>query len=292
MSSVPKKVEERIKTALKQFVPVLQAQRDRDVSEADTVTLVKDLMSAMMGFDKYSELTSEHAIRGTYCDLAVKLEGKLRLLVEVKAIGIQLADRHVKQAIDYAANQGVDWVVLTNSAQWRLYRIVFAKPIDAKLACEFDLLTVNARSADELEKLYLLSREGFQRSALQDYTERQAATSRFLLASLLVNDDDVLGTIRRELRKITDMLVDPDLIKQVLRQEVIKREVFEGTEAVDAERLILRASKPARASRSSGTQTPDAGEDGEQPNTEQVRRPPDPNSVPYAPPDRAASHSP
>lgn len=253
MPAVPKKVEERIRVALKQFAPVLQAQRDRDVSEADTVTLVKDVMSAMLGFDKYAELTSEHQIRGTYCDLAVKLDGKLRLLIEVKAIGIQLNDRHAKQAIDYAANQGVDWVVLTNSVQWRLYRIVFAKPIDAKLACEFDLLSANVRSSEDLEKLYLLSREGFQRSALQEYSERKAATSRFLLASLLVNDEDVVNSVRRELRKVTGMLVDPDEVRQVLRQEVIKREALEGAEATEAERMVTRARKPARQAR-----TPDS----------------------------------
>lgn len=250
MPSVPKKVEERIKAALKQFAPILQSQRDRDVSEADTVTLVKDLMSAMLGFDKYAELTSEYAIRGTYCDLAVKLDGKLRLLVEVKAVGIQLSDRHAKQAVDYAANQGVDWVVLTNSTHWRLYRIHFAKPIEAKLACEFDLLTLNQRSPEDLEKLYLLSREGFQRSALTEYSERQAATSRFLLASLLVNDEDVLNSVRRELRKVTGMLVDAEAIRQVLRQDVIKREALEGAEAQEAERTVTRSRRPTRTPRS------------------------------------------
>jgi len=42
------------------------------VSEADTITLVKDLLSEVLGYDKYAELTSEHSIRGTYCDLAIK----------------------------------------------------------------------------------------------------------------------------------------------------------------------------------------------------------------------------
>lgn len=255
MPAIPKKVEERIKSALKQFTPVLQAQRDRDVSEADTVTLVKDLLSTMLGFDKYAELTSEHSIRGTYCDLAVKLDGKLRLLIEVKAIGMQLNDRHVKQAVDYAANQGVDWVVLTNSMQWRLYRVVFAKPIDAKVTCEFDLLATNPRSESDLEKLYLLSREGFQRSALQEFSERQAATSRYLLASLLVNDRDVVATIRRELRKVTDMLVDADAIRAVLRHEVIKREAFEGQEASEAEKLVIRCGRQPRSVKDEGDST-------------------------------------
>jgi hypothetical protein len=46
------------------------ATKDRDVSEADTVTIVKDLLAEVFGYDKYAELTGEFAIRGTYCDLA------------------------------------------------------------------------------------------------------------------------------------------------------------------------------------------------------------------------------
>lgn len=49
------------------------------------MTIVKDLLSEVFGFDKYAELTSE-LIRGTYCDLAVKLDGKPRVLIEVKAM--------------------------------------------------------------------------------------------------------------------------------------------------------------------------------------------------------------
>jgi predicted type IV restriction endonuclease len=95
------------------------------VSEADTVTVVKDLLSDLFGYDKYAEVTSEHAIRGTYCDLAIKLDGKLRLLLEVKSIGLQLNEKHIKQAVDYAANQGLDWVVLTNGIRWMLFQISF-----------------------------------------------------------------------------------------------------------------------------------------------------------------------
>lgn len=243
MTSIPKKVEDRIRAVTKRFTPVLQAQRDRDVSEADTVTLVKDLFSELLAFDKYSELTSEHQIRGTYCDLAVRIEGKLRLLVEVKAIGSTLSEKHVKQAVDYAANQGLDFVVLTNAVHWQLYQVHFRKPVECKLITEFDLLAMNLKSDDELERIYLLTREGILKGAIQEFTERKDATSRFLLASLLVNDDDVIAAIRRELRKVTDMLVAPETIVQVLRQEVIKREALEGDEAAEAERLIRRRTR-------------------------------------------------
>ena len=126
---IPNRARERIVAGLKRLVPIVAQQKARDVSEADTVTLAKDLLSEVMGYDKYAELTSEHAIRGTYCDLAVKIDDKLSMLIEVKAAGSELDDRHVKQAIDYAANAGLEWVALTNATVWRLYRDIFAKPI-------------------------------------------------------------------------------------------------------------------------------------------------------------------
>ena len=132
------KVRDRLISGLKRLGPIIQQQKARDVSEADTVTLVKDVLAELFGYDKYAELTGEFCIRSTYCDLAVKIEDKLEQLIEVKAIGIPLDDRHVKQVVDYAANQGVTWVILTNALSWRLYEVIFAKPIDRRLLVEID----------------------------------------------------------------------------------------------------------------------------------------------------------
>jgi len=88
MDAIPAKVCDRIRIALKQFQPVLASAKTRDVNESDTVVIVTDLLQAVFGYDKYSEITTEHLVRGTFCDLAIKLDGKLALLIEVKAIGI------------------------------------------------------------------------------------------------------------------------------------------------------------------------------------------------------------
>jgi hypothetical protein len=85
MASIPKKVAERLVAGLKRYQPILAAAKARDVGETDTVTIVKDMLADIFGYDKYSELTSEYAIRGTYCDLAIKLDAKLSTLIEVKA---------------------------------------------------------------------------------------------------------------------------------------------------------------------------------------------------------------
>src|SRR5262245_41150840 len=110
MAPVPARVADRIRSALKKYQPILAAAKQRDVNESDTVVIVTDVLQEVFGYDKYAEITSEHAIRCTYCDLAIKIDSKLSLLIEVKAIGLDLKDNHIKQAVDYAANQGCDWV--------------------------------------------------------------------------------------------------------------------------------------------------------------------------------------
>src|SRR5688572_22479634 len=103
--AVSTKVATRIRDGLKRFQPIVAAAKARDLNESDTSIIVTDLLSEVFGYDKYSEVTREHAIRGTFCDLAIRLDNALALLIEVKAIGLDLKDAHIKQAVDYAANQ-------------------------------------------------------------------------------------------------------------------------------------------------------------------------------------------
>ncbi len=245
MMALPNRLRERLIQGLKQFVPIVQQQKARDVSEADTVTLVKDVLSTVFGYDKYVELTSEFAIRGTFCDLAVKLNDKLVQLIEVKSAGTALDDRHVKQAIDYAANQGVEWVLLTNASVWRLYQVIFAKPIDKRLLAEIDLTTIETKKDDQLERLYPLTKEGFLKGAHIELRDRQDATSRYVLAALLTENDSIVGAIRRELRRVVDVLVDDGEIIKVLRDEVIKRDALEGPEAEAAAKRVSRTEAKA-----------------------------------------------
>jgi hypothetical protein len=84
MSKVPNKVADRIASGLKKYQPILMTAKSRDVGEADTVTIIKDMLSDIFGYDKYHEITSEFAIRGTYCDLAIRLENKVSLWIKNK----------------------------------------------------------------------------------------------------------------------------------------------------------------------------------------------------------------
>ena len=160
MAMVPKRVEQRIVSALKKYKGVVKSALDRDVNESDTVTIVKDLMAETLGYDKYSEITSEYEIRGTYCDLAIKIDEEVKFIIEVKAAGIDLKDNHKKQAVDYAANKGIEWVILTNSVEWKIYKVIFEKPVDAHLVHKMSLIDFNAKSSGDLNFIICSEQRG------------------------------------------------------------------------------------------------------------------------------------
>src|SRR5262245_41584859 len=164
MPPVPVRVAERLSASIRRFQPIIASARARDVNESDTVIIVTDMLSDVFGYDKYTEITSECAIRGTYCDLGIKIDGKFLFLIEVKAIGLELKESQIKQAVDYAANQGTDWVLLTNGECWRVYRIGFGKPITSELVLTLEFSQINAKKNADLELVYHLTREGWAKS--------------------------------------------------------------------------------------------------------------------------------
>ena len=228
MLKISKKVIERISSTLKTYQAVALSHKSRDVSEADTVTLVKDILSDCFGFDKYVELTSEQQIRGTYCDLAVKIDGKIKYLIEVKAAGVTLNDSHLRQAIGYGANQGIEWVVLTNAVEWRLHRIKFGQPVDHEEVSSFNFTEVSPKKEDDLNKMFLLCREGITSDAMDEYHNHSQILNRYTIAQILLSES-VVSTVRKELKKLyADVKIEPDNILDILNNEVLKREVIEG----------------------------------------------------------------
>ena len=236
--ATPKRVTDVIVAALKQLQPIIKQQRSRDVSEADTVTLVKDVLSDALGYDKYAELTGEYAIRGTYCDIVIQLAGKPRVVVECKAIGVSLDDKHVKQTVDYAANEGVEWVILTNAVNWRLYGVVFGKPIDKILLADIDLLQTSLKKQDDVDALYVFTKHALEKGRLADTLSRTKAMSRHMIAALLIHNDRLLNTLRRELKRTAGVNVPTDELAGLLQTDVIKRDALDGHEAVQAAQKV------------------------------------------------------
>lgn len=240
MFNIPKKVKERIVDSLQKYQPIMQSALTRDVNETDTVTIIKDFFCDCFGYDKYSELTSEFAIKGTFCDLAVKIDNKVKLLVEIKAPGVELKESQIKQAVDYSSNSGVEWVVLTNTIFWKLYKIEFKQPITTKLVAEFNILDFNAKKEETQQALFIFTKEGMSKSAIEDYFDKTEATSKYLIGAVLLSDN-VLNSIKKEIKKIhEDVRVSEEVLSSILLQEILKREIFESTQFKDSQKLVKR----------------------------------------------------
>jgi len=238
---IPKKVTDRFPQTLKQYAKVAADQKSRDVAEADTVTLVKDIMADCFGYDKYLELTSEQQIRGTFCDLAVKIDNKIKYLVEVKAAGIDLNDSHIRQAINYGANEGIEWIVLTNSIVWKLYRLKFAQPIDFEEVTSFDITNLNLRNQDDVDRVFLLCKEGIASDAMDTFHQTAQILNKYTI-SQVVQSEAVVAVIRREFRKLfPDIKIETADISKILSSEVLKREVVEGDKVKDAGERVKKA---------------------------------------------------
>ena len=242
MAKLPGKVESRISSGLKKYQKLFRDAKDRDVNESDTVLIISDFLNEVLGFDKYTEVTTEYATRGTFVDLAVKLGSEVQYLIEAKAIGVTLRDQHLRQALMYAAQHGIDWVVLTNGGVWQAHKLCFEQPIRNKLVFELDLLSAGHRNADTLEQLFLLSKEGMAKWAIQEFQEQKDACSPFLIAQVLMTEPS-LNVIRRELRRISPKAkIATHDISALLRDEVIKRELVDGDEAKAASKRLKQSS--------------------------------------------------
>ena len=110
---------ERLRFGVKKFAKPLADFIARDVNEADTRFLVTDFLCEALGYDKFSDLTAEFAIKGEFADYGLRVDKQLVALIEVKRVTTKLSPKHLRQVEDYGVREGVEWLILTNAAQWR-----------------------------------------------------------------------------------------------------------------------------------------------------------------------------
>lgn len=238
---IPKKAQDRLVAGLKRYQPIVGKLRERDISEADTVTVIKDMLCEVFGYDKYTELTSEQQIRGTFCDLAIRVEGKVSYLAEVKSAGTTLNENHLRQAVNYGAHQGIEWVILTNAIEWRIYRIKFGQPIDWTEVYNFDICKLSTRSPDDLGKLFLLCRENISSDALAEYHRQAQIVNRYVIAEVL-QSDAVVTVLRREIRRLFESVKTSDEeLRTILTNDVLKRDTLDGDPPKAAKTLVKKA---------------------------------------------------
>jgi hypothetical protein len=264
MIKIPAKVQSRLAQQLKRYQATIIDARKRDINEADTALVVVDMLCDVFGYKKIEEITSEHAVKTTFADLAVRVGNAIRFIVEIKSINTELKENHVTQVVNYAANLPIDWVILTNGARWQAYKINFNKPIAGTLVLDLDLCTCSLKEQEVSDLFGGLSREVFTPDSMSQMFKSKQAMSKYSIAQLLLSDP-VVGMVRRELRKLADGL-NPDLddVRAIIEDQVIKRELIEAEDAKVAAKAVKRLArqyKAKAAENSAASKSPPAAED-------------------------------
>lgn len=248
--AISAKTRDRISKYLKKYQTIVNKAFTADCNESDTVTIISDIFCNIFGFDKYENLTSEFAIRKTFCDLAIKISEKVPLLIECKAVGIELKDDHIRQATNYAADSGIEWVVLTNARNWKVYRVFFTQPIEKQLVYEFDFTSLSLRNADTITILFPLCIESFQKgiaNGLNELYDQKQVFNRFVVGNIVCSED-VVSAIKKKLKKLfPETRIETADLANMLIKEIIKREIFEEDKSADAQKMIKKAERKLAA---------------------------------------------
>ncbi len=204
-----------IRHPLKKLIPILLKAKEDNLNEADTLVRLVMFFEEVLGYDRLTEIMREVPIKAKYVDLALKIDDAIKLLVEAKAAGCELRERHIEQAESYAALKGLHWVVLTNGVNWNLYHLSFDedKGIDAEPVFSLDLASDDIDKAAEY--LGLLHEQSVRKGAHDDYWRKYTALDARSLGKVLYSEE-VLRLIRREIHQHEGILLDEeDLAKAI-----------------------------------------------------------------------------
>jgi len=229
-----------IRRPLKKFLPYLLKAREDNLNEADTVQRLIKFFEDVLSYDPLTEITCEKQVRDKYVDIAIKIENVIRLLIEVKAAGVTLRDRHIEQAERYASEGNIQWVLLTNGVVWNLYHLTFDEGIDYEKVFSVDLSTEPIEQTADL--LSLLHRQAIKKDSLEDYWNKRTALCPESIIKAIFNHD-ALRLIRRDIRRREGILVDEEELAQAIH-DMFSIETRERIGPLKIRRKQKRLMKP------------------------------------------------
>jgi hypothetical protein len=189
------KLSENIKAYCKRFL----SGSITDLDESGTRIMINHFLTDVLGYTALEEVRTEYMIKGTYADYMIQMSGKRHFLVEVKAFSLNLNESHLRQAVNYGANEGVEWALLTNGKNFDFYRILFEKPIIHKKVFSVDFSDAASVKA-AIDKIQYLCKEMVNKNGLDTLWNKALALTPNSIAKILLCPD-VVSMVRKSVNK-------------------------------------------------------------------------------------------
>ena len=197
---------------------------DRDITELDesgTRLMINTFLSDVLGYTHLEEIRTEYMIKGTYADYVIQASGIRHFLVEVKAYSLQLSDKHLRQTVNYGANEGIEWALLTNGKTFEFYKILFNKPIESRKIFTVDL-TDSSNVKHSAELLQYLHRDSILKKGLKLLWNKCEALDPMNVASIIYSKE-VMNTIKKIIKNKYGEKCDDEELEKSLNKIVFEK---------------------------------------------------------------------
>ena len=234
----------KLSNAIKSYRKKYLDKNHAELDESGTRLMINTFLSDVLGYAPIEEIKTEYMIKGTYADYVIQTNGIRHLLVEVKAYSLELSDKHLRQTINYGANEGIEWALLTNGRHFRLYKILFNKPIEEREMFAIDLTDIS-KLKTHIEQLQYLHKDAVVKKGLRSLWNKCEALHPLNIAGILYSKD-VLKVIRK-------------LIKAKFKEKFDDEEVSKSLNAILLENidpLVIKHYRAGRTEKRSKKMTP------------------------------------
>lgn len=257
------KQKARLEETVNKTVLLIQRFRDRDLGEQNTKASLIDPILDALGWDirDPDEVHREYKPTSKDCpvDYALALLRKPRLFVEAKGLGETLSDRKwIAQVLGYAIVAGVEWCVLTDGDEYRIYNATAAVDAEEKLLCKIKLSEASA--GESVRILELISKTNLEGNTLDDQWNSQFIDRRVkqtIQTMITTPDKGLVRLIRRRVAKLTAKEIVKSLRRLDVRIEspatiaesALSRKAKSENPPLQKEKHELGTEKPAKQPR-------------------------------------------
>lgn len=253
MVKIPAKIKRSIESELKKFIPIFSnlAAKGKATSEDDARIILNDVLSYVLGYDKYNELKTEQREKNGRLDYLVTLnegpkkkKGRADFVIEAKAVHVCLNQHHVDQTLSYCLTAGLDYFFLTNVLHWQLYQVKRSKKSpQANLIYEVNFSGDN-NSETLAEEFYIFSKASYLARDWDTISEQVKATNESDILAVLLSDR-MIKRVCKQLEEIHGARVSDEMVKEIIETKIIRADILEINKSL----LKKLNTKPERAAR-------------------------------------------
>lgn len=190
--------QQKLLTAIKTYRKEFLDGGRKELDESGTRIMINRFLSDVLGYKQLEEIKTEYMIKGTYADYVIQVNKTRHFLVEVKALSFQLSEKHLRQTVNYGANEGIEYALLTNGRNFEFYKIIFAQPISSHLIFALDLSDA-ASLKTAVANLQHLHKESVIKNSFKPLWNKCEATDPYNIAGILCSDE-VLNCIKKMIK--------------------------------------------------------------------------------------------